>query len=1045
MRSVLFILLSISFISLYGQNQIISFSGYKTPTSIESPLRSIIDHGVEGVQVSYHFDAMSAVEIKEGKEVYQQLYIKDFSHTQEVGLPSLPAHLDLIAIPEGASYELKISRAVPLLKNGIKVYPALKPAVDTEGAPEPSFEINKEFYQIDRVYPAEAVSIREIIVIRGLRYAVVQVCPVQYNPARNQLILNENINYEIQFKSANRFVDVSKHTEHAMRILSNNALNGKAIKEETDNFFASNQNLLPSGGGKNYIIITHSNFQAAADSLAKWKRQMGYTVDVVSQSSWTTAQVRNAVHSRYSNWTPKPDYLVIIGDHQFVPAEMYSTPGHNDPFGSDLYYVCMDGSGDYVPDMAKGRISANSAADALLQVSKMINYERNPVTDTSFYQNAVNCAQFQDDNIDGYADRRFAHTSEDIRNYTSSLGYNVERIYYTNSNVTPLHYNNGYYSNGQSIPSVLKKSNGFAWNGGATDIKNSINAGKFYVFHRDHGFAGGSGWAHPFFVNSKISGLNNGAKLPVVFSINCHTGEFTLPSCFAETFMRKSNGGAVGVIAASYYSYSGNNDGFSLGVVDAIWSNPGVVPNFGNGGFSNPNVTPHTDIVTMGDVVNQGLIRGMETWAGSNSSNRYTSELFHYFGDPAMRIWTQAPQNITANFNTSFSCSDTVLAISNCSDSDAVVTLMGNDVLLSRVQLQNGNGLLPLTNIQGYVFTLTITSRNKRPLISTITMGGGGGPLSSFSSVTSNICKGDSLGKLSVFPACGTPPYQILWSTGDTTLVLDSLTAGNYSYTLTDAINTIIQDTLTVSEPVQALNVSAAISNPKCYNQSNGSIILNIQGGATPYTCQWSNGVFTSNLTNASANTYTVNITDSLGCTLVETYEIVSPQPLDLSISKMDDMSNNCTGSATANVTGGTTPYTYLWNDPNAQTTSTATGLCKGMYKATIKDSNLCVAYRTFFIENSVGIDENTNTVGISVFPNPSSNGIFNLSIESNTPADFQIIIYNNLGKKVFANSILVNGKYQELINLSTLAAGVYYLQIIDNKNIIDQRNLIIK
>ncbi len=1045
MKSFFIILLSILFTSLYGQNQIIGFSGYKTYTSIESPLRNITDNGVEGVHISYHFDAMTSVERIENKEHFQQLYIKDFSHTQEVGLPSLPAHLDLIAIPEGASYKLKIFRDVPLLKNGIKVYPALKPAVDTEGAPEPSFEINKEFYQLDQVYPAEPVTIREIIVIRGLRYAVVQVCPVQYNPARNQLYLNENINYEIQFKSANQFVDVSKHTEQAMRILSNNALNGKAIKEETDNFFASNPNLLPSAGGKNYIIITHSNFIAAADSLAKWKRQMGYTVEVVSQNSWTTGQVRNAVHTRYNNWTPKPDYLVIIGDHQFVPAEMYSTPGNNDPFGSDLYYVCMDGANDYVPDMAKGRISANSAADALLQVSKMINYERNPITDTSFYQNGVNCAQFQDDNVDGYADRRFAHTSENIRDYTTSLGYNVERIYYAKSNVTPLRYNSSYYSNGQSIPSVLKKSNGFAWNGGSTDIKNSINAGKFYVFHRDHGYSGGSGWAHPYFVNNNINGLNNGAKLPVVFSINCHTGEFTLPSCFAETFMRKSNGGAVGVIAASYYSYSGNNDGFSLGVIDAIWSNPGVVPVFGNGGIYNPNLTPHSDIVSMGDVVNQGLIRGMETWAGSTSSNRYTSELFHYFGDPAMRIWTQVPQNITANFNTSFNCTDTALAISNCSDSDAVVTLMGNNVLLSRVQLQNGSGMLPITNIQGYVFTLTITSRNKRPLISTITMSGGGGTFSSFSSVVSNICKGDSLGKLTVLPACGTPPYQILWSTGDTTLVLDSIVAGNYSYILTDATNSIIQDTLSVVEPVLALSVAASISNPMCYNQSSGSIVLNIQGGASPYVCQWNNGMFTPYLNNVSANNYTVSITDSLGCTINETYEITQPAPLDLTISKVNDLSNNCTGSATVNVTGGTTPYSYLWNDPNVQTTATATGLCKGMYKATVKDSNLCVTYRTFFIENSVGIDESISTVGISIFPNPSSDGIFNLSIESDVQTDFQLIIYNNLGKKVFNNFISVNGKHQEMINISTLASGVYYLQIINNKKIIDQRNLIIK
>ena len=1044
MKLLLLSVLVLSFTLSFGQAKYLNFSGHKVQSELTEPIRSMQDDGVEGVQISYHFSSLQLNERIERKTIYQQLNINHFSHIQEVGKPSLPAHIDFIAIPEGADFELKINRDVPLLKSGIKVYPALEPARDTEGAPEPSFEIDEEFYKTNQLFPAEPVTIKEIVVIRGLRYAMVQVSPVQYNPATNQLFMHENVNYKITFKNANRFIDVSKHSKNALNILTNYALNAKGLRQETNNYFANNPQLLPTGNSKNYIIITHSSFIAAADSLAKWKRQMGYSVEVISQSSWTTAQVKNAVHTRYSNWSPKPDYLVIIGDHQFVPTEMFTTPSYNDPFGSDLYYVCMDGTGDYVPDMAKGRISANSSADALLQVSKMINYERNPISDTSFYQNGLNCAQFQDDDNNGYADRRFAHTSEDIRDYTLSQGYTVQRIYYASSNVTPMNYNNGYYSNGQAIPSVLKKSNGYAWNGNSTDIKNSINAGKFYVFHRDHGFSGGSGWAHPYFVNSKISGLNNGAKLPVVFSINCHTGEFTLNSCFAETFMRKNNGGAVGVVAASYYSYSGNNDGFSIGLVDAIWSNPGIIPVFGSGGIYNPNVTAHTDIVTMGDVVNQGLIRGVETWGGSSSSIKYTHELFHYFGDPAMKIWTQTPQNITATFNSTINCTDTALAITNCNDSNAIVTLMGNNILLAKIVLQNGNGILPLTNLQGSSFTLTITNRNMRPLIANISLGSGGS-LSSYYSLSTTVCKGDSLGQASIYPACGTPPYQIVWSTGDTTMTLSNVAAGSYSYTLTDATNTSIVDTITISGPSQALQVSATIQEPKCYFQSNGSIMLNIQGGASPYICQWNTGSSNTNLTNISANPYSVVVTDSFGCVIQDTFIVNQPAPMNLTTTTIDDVTGNCSGSASAIVTGGVTPYTYLWNDPNAQTTATATGLCKGMYKVIVKDSNLCKTYRTLFIENTVGIENATTTVGISVFPNPSENGIFQLNIESSDISDFQLIIYNNLGKRIYEKEILVNGTYHKSINLSSAAAGIYYLQIISNNQIIDQRNLIIK
>ena len=1041
--NILFALL-LSFSAVIAQSSTIGFSGYKTVTATP-PLRTISDHGVEGIQVSYHFDAMTSVIKNHKDDVYQQLNIQNFSHIQEVGKPAMPAHIDLIAIPDGADYELVISHDVAMVKSGYKIFPALEPARDTEGAPEPSFEIDQDFYSTNQLYPSSPVIIKEIIIIRGLRFALIQISPVQYNPATGQLFFHENLNFELKFKSANRFIDCSKHSEQALNILSNYPLNGASIKKESKQYYSGNNGILnTTGNGKNYIIITHSNFQAAADSLAQWKRQMGYKVEVVSSNSWTASQVRSAVHTRYANWTPKPDYLVIIGDHQYVPAEMYTTPGYNDPFGSDLYFVCMDGTGDYVPDMAKGRISANSTADALMQVGKMINYERNPISDTTFYQNGLNCAQFQDDNNDGYADRRFAHTSEDIRNYTLSQGYNVQRIYYASSNVTPLNFNNGYYSNGQSIPNNLKKSNGYPWNGNSTQIKNSINAGKFYVFHRDHGFSGGYGWAHPYFVNNSIASLNNGNKLPVVFSINCHTGEFTQSSCFAETFMRKTNGGAVGVVGASYYSYSGYNDGFSIGLVDAIWSNPGIVPVFGNGGISNPNVQTHSDIVTMGDVLNHGLIREIQTWGGSNTSIRYTHELFHYFGDPAMRIWTDVPQDIVASFNSTINCTDTALQITNCNDSNAVVTLTDNNLLVSKIVLQNGSGSLPLFALQGSSFTLTITGRNMRPLITSINMGAGG-VFSVFNSVKQNACKGDSLGKITVFPACGIPPYQILWSTGDTLMTLNNLAAGTYTYSVTDSNNNTILDTISVTQPAMQLLVNAAITNVKCYFQSSGSINLNIQGGASPYACQWNSGATSMNLNNVSANTYTVNITDSLGCQIQESFVVNQPLPLDLTPSVVNDITNNCSGTATIAATGGITPYSYLWNDPNTQTTVTAIGLCKGLYKVTVRDSNQCISYRTVLIDNTVGMNENSNTIGIALFPNPSSDGVFNLNIKSNSSTEFQLIVYNNLGKQVYKKTITVNGNHQEILNLQDIASGVYYLQILNEGQLIDNRNLIIR
>ena len=64
----------------------------------------------------------------------------------------------------------------------------------------------------------------------------------------------------------------------------------------------------------------------------------------------------------------------------------------------------------------------------------------------------------------------------------------------------------------------------------------------------------------------------------------------------------------VGVVAAAYYSYSGYNDAITIGMIDAIWPDPGIFPDFGSGGSDlNYSIGAGNDIFTMGDVINQGL------------------------------------------------------------------------------------------------------------------------------------------------------------------------------------------------------------------------------------------------------------------------------------------------------------------------------------------------------------------------------------------------------------------------------------------------------
>lgn len=129
-------------------------------------------------------------------------------------------------------------------------------------------------------------------------------------------------------------------------------------------------------------------------------------------------------------------YLLIVGDNADVPGQSSSLKNTH---VTDFYYSCMDGDNDLTPDLQFGRLPVATASEANIVVDKIINYEKNPVSDASFYKTGVNCAYFQDDNYDGYADRRFAQTSEEVRNALLTEGINVKRIYTTKSGVTPLY------------------------------------------------------------------------------------------------------------------------------------------------------------------------------------------------------------------------------------------------------------------------------------------------------------------------------------------------------------------------------------------------------------------------------------------------------------------------------------------------------------------------------------------------------------------------------------------------------------------------------
>lgn len=194
-----------------------------------------------------------------------------------------------------------------------------------------------------------------------------------------------------------------------------------------------------------------------------------------------------------------------------------------------------------------------------------------------------------------------------------------------------------------------------------------------------------------------------------------------------------------------------------------------------------------------------------------------------------------------------------------------------------------------------------------------------------------------------------TRPNGIQDTTGTVGLLVVNA-PGNYTVQVTNTVNGCISlDTATV---VQFNAVGAALtaqSNNTCNGDNTGSVTAVASGGNGTYTYIWSNSATSATLTNLAGGSYTVTISDGENCSATAVATITEPAVLACNVATTPQSANGLAdGTATANPSGGTPSYTYLWN--NSETTAALTGLLPGFYTVTVTDSKGCTNAQTISI-----------------------------------------------------------------------------------------------
>jgi len=214
-----------------------------------------------------------------------------------------------------------------------------------------------------------------------------------------------------------------------------------------------------------------------------------------------------------------------------------------------------------------------------------------------------------------------------------------------------------------------------------------------------------------------------------------------------------------------------------------------------------------------------------------------------------------------------------------------------------------------------------------------------------------SACDGNATATLNgACPVAGNLSY--LWNNGATTATASNLCSGTYSVTITDN-STCPPHADTASVVVMngsSFIVTTTVTNPtSCIG--TGSAMANVSGGTAPFTYSWSPGNQTNALAIAlSAGSYTVTVSDAIGCTGTATALIVQPSGVIATATTTPTCINSSDGTATAIPSGGTTPYTYIWTPCN-QSNITATGLSAGTYNLSVIDALGCLGTATATIQ----------------------------------------------------------------------------------------------
>ncbi len=581
------------------------------------------------------------------------------------GAPDLPKLATSLVIPDRGQMAVRVIASAYTDFPGLMIAPSRGNISRQDDPSAIPYSYDQGIYSTDGFYPGMETGLREPYIVRDLRGQTLLVYPFQYNPVTKLLRVYHSITVEVYQIPGTGLNELSRKGDAI-------AIHQDFLQVYTRQFLNFDQiTYSPLGDYGNLLVICHGPFMSTMEPYVKWKNSIGYRTEMVNVSSIgnTSAQIKTYITDYYNTYGLTA--VLLVGDAAQIPTNTGS--GLGGP--SDNAYGYIVGN-DHYSDVFIGRFSAENTDHVQTQVSRTINYEKNPqlLTD-DWYTTVLGIASDQGPGDDGEYDYQHVRNMQ-----TDCLAYT-----YT--------WNPELFDGSQG-------GNDPPGNPTPQQVSTEVNSGTGLILYTGHGST--TSWGTSGFSNANVNQLTNMDKLPFIWSVACVNGNFTGTTCFAEAWLRASQGGQpTGALA------------FLGSTINQSW-NPPMEGQDEMVDILTEHYPGNIKRTFAGLSIN-GCMKMIDTYG---NDGRDMADTWTVFGDPMVMVRTATPQPLTVTHLPTVFVGSTSLEV-GCNYDGARATVSIADTMLASGVVANGTVTLtfPVITTPGDTLHLVVTGWNKIPYL----------------------------------------------------------------------------------------------------------------------------------------------------------------------------------------------------------------------------------------------------------------------------------------------------------------------------------------